>query len=149
YTIFGVEAADNCYCGKALANEPASASSDDCIDACTLNPQEICGACWRINIYSLAPTTASPTGYSNLACWSDTTLRILPGSSTAGTDMDIIFCQDFCSQNSYTIFGVGATANCYCGNTLANKPASASPNDCSITCAGNPQEICGANWRIN
>ena len=94
YTIFGVEAADHCYCGNALANGLASASSDDCTEACTANPQEICGAGWRINIYSLAPTTASPTGYSNLGCWSDTTLRMLPGSSADGTDIDITFCQD-------------------------------------------------------
>ena len=53
-----------------------------------------------------------------------------------------------CSQNSYTIFGVEG-ANCYCGNTLVNQPTSASPDDCSINCAGNPQEICGGNWRIN
>lgn len=54
-----------------------------------------------------------------------------------------------CSQNSYAIFGVEATANCYCGNTLVNGLASAPSDDCKIACVGNPQEICGANWRIN
>ncbi|PMD60666.1 WSC-domain-containing protein, partial [Hyaloscypha bicolor E] len=145
----GVEAARNCYCGNALVNNAASASSDDCSVTCTGNPQEICGAAWRINIYSLALTTESLAGYSNLGCWSDDTIRILPGSRTAGSDINVEYCRNFCSQNSYTIFGVEAIANCYCGNTLVNTPVSASSDNCSVTCAGNPQEICGAGWRIN
>ncbi|KAH8787775.1 hypothetical protein BGZ57DRAFT_967889 [Hyaloscypha finlandica] len=98
---------------------------------------------------SPSPTTASLIKYNNLGCWSDTTTRILPGSSTAGSDINVEYCQNFCSQNSYTIFGVEAIANCYCGNTLANKLASASSDDYSVTCTGNPKEICGATWRIN
>jgi hypothetical protein len=44
--------------------------------------------------YSPSPTTASLIKYNNLGCWSDATTRILSGSSTAGTDIDIEYCQD-------------------------------------------------------
>ena len=58
---------DNCYCGNTFVT-PANASSDDCSYTCAGNPQEICGANWRINIYSstktVAYSTASPSGTS-------------------------------------------------------------------------------------
>jgi len=40
-----------------------------------------------------SPTTASLAGYSNLGCWSDTTTRILTGSTTDGTNMEIELCR--------------------------------------------------------
>jgi len=43
--------------------------------------------------YSPSPTTASLISYNNLGCWSDTSARILSGSSTAGSDIDVESCQ--------------------------------------------------------
>ncbi|KAH8899159.1 WSC-domain-containing protein [Thozetella sp. PMI_491] len=156
-TIFGVEAANNCYCGNNPANSPASADAGDCSIACRGNTEEICGGIWRINVYSQkttmqttnAATTASPDGYSNLGCWSDDSNRILTGSNIGGNVVGVSYCQSFCVQNSYTIFGVEAANNCYCGNSLANNLASASKEDCIFPCVGNTKEICGSLWRIN
>jgi hypothetical protein len=43
--------------------------------------------------YSPSPTTASLISYKNLSCWSDTTARILSGSSAVGSDIDVQCCQ--------------------------------------------------------
>jgi hypothetical protein len=49
------------------------------------------------------------------------------------------------------MFGVEAANYCYCGNNLNLPHGSAivPADECSVACAGNAQEICGANWRIN
>lgn len=43
--------------------------------------------------YSPSPTTAYLISYNNLGCWSDHTARILSGSSTVGSDIDVECCQ--------------------------------------------------------
>ena len=45
------------------------------------------------NGYSPSPTTASIISYNNLGCWSDASTRILSGSSTGGSDIDVEYCQ--------------------------------------------------------
>jgi len=59
--MFGVEAAQWCLCGNTLANNLASAAPGDCSIPCGGNTQLLCGANWRINIYSSTVQVDSAT----------------------------------------------------------------------------------------
>lgn len=40
-------------------------------------------------------------------------------------------------------------SQCYCGNILTPGAVSADATDCSYPCAGNSDELCGGDWRLN
>ncbi|XP_071103917.1 uncharacterized protein [Haliotis cracherodii] len=57
------------------------------------------------------------------------------------------FCMAMCRQKGYTVSGVEYGSECYCDNNFnwgLKKPDS----DCGMPCKGDPQQYCGASYRL-
>ncbi|KAI0122886.1 hypothetical protein BJ170DRAFT_116294 [Xylariales sp. AK1849] len=92
------------------------------------------------------PTIAS---YSLVGCWTEGAngARALGAKSTTSSDsMTLEDCATFC--DGYHYFGTEYGGECYCGNTLDSTSENATLADCSMTCAGNRLEYCGAGDRL-
>lgn len=119
------------------------------------NSSEICGDANRLSIYSNGPPTqlTKPSvpsaigSYSYVGCYTEASSgRALSSMATSGSSVDLDSCANFCK--GYTYFGVEYADECYCGNALGAGSTSATETDCSMTCAHNSSEICGAGNRL-
>lgn len=152
FQYFGVEYGYECYCGNTIDTSSVPATTSDCSFACPGNAQEKCGAGNRLNLYKNLQYSAAgnPTipGYIYQACYSDSTgSRTLSDSSTSSDTMTVEACAAFC--NGATYFGVEYGRECYCGSTIRVGGTQQPATDCSMTCAGNGKEFCGAGNRMN
>jgi hypothetical protein len=85
--------------------------------------------------------------YSFVGCVTEGTgIRALSSSTYADDAMTLESCASFC--DAYMFFGTEYGRECYCGNLLASSSTPAPLSDCSMTCKGNPWEICGNGNRI-
>ncbi|KAK4168541.1 putative copper radical oxidase [Cladorrhinum sp. PSN259] len=174
YILAGVEYGGECFCGNTISN--GGAPSTGCSMTCNGNSSEFCGAGSRLNVYNYqnqyVPTTTTslvvaatttgtagpvPTGPSQPAevgnyiwyqCRTEATgARALSGSTFAADTMTLEACSAFCS--AYTYFGVEYARECYCGNSFNTGSVTAPASECSMTCAGNQYEYCGAGNRLS
>ena len=90
------------------------------------------------------------SGYDFVSCWTEPAgARALTGASTASDDMTLESCAAFCADWPY--FGVEYGRECYCGLEPASSSGSAEApmSGCSFPCAGNADQKCGGNSRLN
>ncbi|KAF2816733.1 WSC domain-containing protein 2, partial [Mytilinidion resinicola] len=152
FQYFGVEFGGECYCGNSRDPSSTRAGISECNVACSGNTDEYCGGASRISAYknlNYAPVT-NPTiaGYTYQGCFSEAQGgRALADSSTATDGLTVESCASFCGGSTY--FGVEYGRECYCGASLATTSTNQSASDCSMTCAGNSLEYCGAGNRLN
>jgi len=69
YTLFGVEYADECYCGNSFATGTTLDVNNDCNMACAGDNTELCGGAGAMNVYEVAggPSITLPTTYTYTA----------------------------------------------------------------------------------
>jgi beta-glucosidase len=94
--------------------------------------------------------TATPTsGWKYLGCYVDAlSPRTLPyGAPAVSSGMTVEACESECLVANYAFAGVEYGNECWCGNTMP--PTAATASDCSMACAGNAAEMCGAGGRFN
>ena len=101
------------------------------------------------------PTTPPPIdfkdmtskGWSYQGCASDTgSSRSLSGSSNSDDNMTVEACIDYCSGKGYSLAGIEYGNQCYCDNSIPQDqaPVKGEWGGCSMPCAGDASEICGA-----
>ncbi|KAK0638658.1 hypothetical protein B0T16DRAFT_228203 [Cercophora newfieldiana] len=164
FDLWGTEYGRECYCANNLHSTSQRAPPEDCNMLCSGDPTEYCGAGNRIELYSTTATrsttatpTPTPTGtlsrkptvgpYALVGCQTEaTTGRALTGAMYADGSMTLESCATFCS--SFTYFGVEYSRECFCGNSLSAGSVPAPQSDCSMTCAGDRFEYCGAGNRL-
>jgi hypothetical protein len=99
------------------------------------------------------PTGNAPTWYS-LGCYTDSvaarTLSVGAGVPGGPASMTQELCTAQCSALGYVFSGTEYSAECYCGNSLANGggPAPDGNAKCNMPCNGNAAEICGGPDRL-
>ncbi|MCJ1369596.1 hypothetical protein MMC20_000808 [Loxospora ochrophaea] len=170
YTYWGVEYGRECYGGNSLGAGSANVSASDCSMACAGNSSEACGAGDRLQLYqqtssatgsstgSATSTSATPTptgpvvasvpGYSFLGCYTESQNgRALSSSTSVKNTMTVELCAQIMSQ--YTYFATEYGSECYGSNSLASDSTKTVLTDCSMTCAGNASEYCGAGNRLS
>lgn len=156
YHYFGTEYGGECYCGNTLASTSVSAPLSDCSMACTGNPYEYCGAGNRLELYysntTNGPTQPATVGTTKKWTWEGchteaTNARALAGAASSGADMTLEKCAAACDGFKY--FGTEYGQECYCGNSFGTGSQVADAGDCSMTCAGNSKEFCGAGNRLS
>jgi WSC domain len=64
WSIFGIESGDTCYCANKIASYALSAGESECSVTCPGNSAILCGASWRLNIYSATGNVAPVPGPS-------------------------------------------------------------------------------------
>ncbi|ORY14042.1 hypothetical protein BCR34DRAFT_647305 [Clohesyomyces aquaticus] len=87
-------------------------------------------------------------GYNYLGCYSEgSVVRALSDTNTANNGMTVEKCATFCDGANY--FGLEYGQECYCGAVINTGSVIKNDTDCSMTCAGNVTEYCGAGNRLN
>ncbi|TDZ14852.1 WSC domain-containing protein [Colletotrichum sidae] len=98
---------------------------------------------------------ALPSKWAYMGCFSDSpSSRVLSGDSwcvdaTGPEGLTQEKCIAFCDQKGYGMAGVEWGKECYCGYVLDNSAKKSAETDCSMTCTGNSDEVCGNGGRIN
>lgn len=174
YKYFGVEFANECYCGNTINAGSVAQASDNvdtngCSMLCGGNQTEYCGGANRLDMYQLnaslpvptgTPTTpTTPTGgptnaptigaWSYLGCYTEATNgRALSGklNPVPGATLTNEACAAGCQ--GYTYFGTEFSGECYCGNTFGAGAVLATDGGCTMTCNGNATEYCGGPNRL-
>nr|POE72736.1 wsc domain-containing protein [Quercus suber] len=153
-TIAGLESS-RCYCGKSLGYDAVQVIPGSCKTSCPGNSSETCGGNSRISIFSngqpsrkTRPTTPQTVAsFSSLGCYTEASSgRALSGAASSGSFVDLEYCANFCSKYEY--FGTEYADECYCGNTLGSGSNPTSAGDCSMVCAADDSEFCGAGNRL-
>lgn len=127
---------------------------------CAGNPLEYCGAGNRLELYSTNNTTvpvvpaqpatvvAGGVGWKFKNCYTEGTAgRALGGGSYAADDVTLESCAAYCA--SFAFFGTEYGRECYCGNSLGTGSVVAGAGECSMPCAGDGSELCGAGSRLS
>jgi hypothetical protein len=163
FDYWATEYGRECYCGNSLHSSSTEAPVEECNMVCGGNPAEFCGAGNRLELYSTTATrtstaTPTPTGspghkptvgaYTFVGCQTEaTTGRALSGKEVLAADtMTLESCATYCQ--GFTYFATEYGRECYCGNNLNAGSVTAPLTECSMPCAGNQLEYCGAGNRL-
>ncbi|GAB1318230.1 hypothetical protein MFIFM68171_08440 [Madurella fahalii] len=74
--------------------------------------------------------------------------RALTGKAERSDDMDVETCAGICSEAGYSLFGLEYYTECFCGNAFMPGATPAPESDCGFPCSGNPNDMCGGDWRL-
>lgn len=122
-----------CYCGNAIssgADYGQIAAASDCSMACTGDSTQACGGSYRVVIYkntassttSVAPTstsTSTPTTWSSVGCYVDSSVRVLAAYSPSIELNTPITCEAACASFSYKYAGVEYGVSRFSYNTIS------------------------------
>jgi hypothetical protein len=96
-------------------------------------------------------STAPPTNAASFefqGCYSDEgPVRTLDKTVTANATMTIETCATFCAP--YRYFGLEYGNECYCGNAIHTSSEQKPLSECNMPCAGDPEQLCGAGFRLS
>jgi hypothetical protein len=90
-----------------------------------------------------------------LGCYNDSVAnRVLSnGGNVVGgvANVSVESCEAACLAEGFTLAGVEYSGECYCDNKLNNGGETATDGNaqCTMTCNGNPKEMCGGPNRLN
>ncbi|KAF8575322.1 WSC-domain-containing protein [Ramaria rubella] len=96
--------------------------------------------------------TDLPANWSFFGCFEENLTgpdRTLNAASSTNDTMTIESCVDFCNSQSFTFAGLEFGSQCFCDNVFEEAAVRANDTDCSMACAGNPDELCGAANRLS
>lgn len=163
YKYFGTEYAAECYCGASLhATAAEAASPADCAMPCTGNPAQLCGGPGRLELYEADGVAAAPqpsqpatvAGTAPATVWSfhgcvteADGVRALGAASSAADTLTLEACAAACA--GYQYFGAEFGRECYCGDGLAAGAVEVLAGECSMPCAGDGAQLCGAGNRLS
>ncbi|KAI7500184.1 WSC-domain-containing protein [Hortaea werneckii] len=155
YSIAGIEFGSQCFCGNALGYAATQVIDSSCQTPCPGNSSEICGGGNRLSLFSNGqpvvngqPGTPETIGaFTYLNCYTEgSSGRALGAKGTSGSFVDLDYCANYCS--GYKYFGTEYASECYCGNTLGVGASVTLSGDCSMTCADDAAQFCGAGNRL-
>ncbi|KAH6671970.1 WSC domain-containing protein [Halenospora varia] len=153
YPYFGTQWSRECWCDKELTSGSAPAPLSECDHPCNGDATEMCGGSRRLSLYHNAgwvgPEQPNSIGnYELYGCVTDSpSQRTLTGSSLASSGMTLEMCATFCS--GYKYFGTEWSTECFCGNAFTTGAAQVTIGQCSMTCEGNSNQLCGNGGRLS
>lgn len=160
YKFAATEYVDECWCGNTVPIRKVNET--ECNYQCSGDQTETCGGNGYFHDASYlslftnggpstggsAPAVVPSTGpYNYSGCYTEGNgVRALGDQATATPDMTVQSCATYCS--GYTYFGLEYSNECYCGNSFGTGSVKTIEDDCSMNCAGNSSQICGAGGRL-
>ncbi|KAH8672637.1 hypothetical protein BGZ60DRAFT_282514 [Tricladium varicosporioides] len=106
---------------------------------------------------SITSVTATPTlhivpsalGYTYYGCYTEGSgTRALNSAFSASDAMTVEQCITSCSSGGYRYAGAEYGRECWCGDSFGTGSSLVLDGDCSMTCAGDKYEYCGAGNRL-
>jgi len=164
YQYFGVEYGSECFAGNTIASSATSGSS--CSMKCGGDSSQICGGSNAISMFQnkafivasnkqliSVKSTSAAASYSYVGCYTDAagTQRTLTDYYFTDGSMTVEMCLTACFSRGFSWAGTEYANECYCGSGgISNGAivASGGDGDCSMRCAGDRTEWCGAGSRI-
>ncbi|KAI4197801.1 MAG: hypothetical protein LQ350_005706 [Teloschistes chrysophthalmus] len=164
YSVAGMEYSSECYCDNYLINGGTKASADSqCSNTCSGNSAEQCGGANRMSVYAKgtlvvrqAPgpqKTGLPGSWAYQGCITEGTnnnkiwkYQIVSQNANSPTT-----CLSACQKFGYQAAGLEYGTECYCGDDVdraAGGSTAAPESDCSTSCSGDSQYLCGGGNRL-
>ena len=165
YRYFGVEYGAECFAGNTIAASSAS-SGATCGMKCGGNGTQICGGSNAVSMFensafvaaankqSVSVSNAGATAsYKYVGCYTDAggNRRTLANYSFSDAKMTAELCAATCFSKGFSWAGTEYANECYCGSSGISNGATVAPggdSDCSMRCAGDKTEWCGAGSRL-
>jgi hypothetical protein len=160
HPLFGLEYSSECYCGTYFVYNSTTANEHDCTMPCVGDSTETCGGPSLLSVYAWSNYTQPSiphivNGYEYSGCYIEAAHnnRALTGATLVDyVGMTVEKCAAFCSEGSFTIFGLEYSGECYCGNSMASTStvSPAGDSDCKDTCPGDYTQLaCGDALRLS
>lgn len=154
YPVAGVEYGRECYCGYSLGPSGTKQSELDCNMPCKGNPDELCGAGNRLNVFTngdSAPTTLPQAGdYKSLGCYSDSpSARTLTTRMSLNGNVRVSDCTSACKAAGFQYAGLEYGSECYCGSSIQNGGHLIDDSSCNMACTADHTQLCGGPGAIN
>lgn len=104
----------------------------------------------RVSTTAAQQPSGFPSGWAAAGCWIDGAQgRILADRRPDNAQLTLQSCVSACNALGYTIAGAEYGVECYCGNVIDNGGVqAASADQCSMNCAGDATQKCGAGGRL-
>lgn len=103
---------------------------------------------FKSNANIAVPVNPTIPNYGYKGCYTDDIRsRVLTTSVPANDGMTIERCANACGGSHY--FGTQNGRECYCGDSFASNTKVVDQGECSLKCAGNAKEFCGAWSRLS
>ena len=171
YDFFGLEYAQECFCGNSFSTGSVAAPITDCNMLCLGDSSQYCGAGNRLSVYArngtsipsgtqttLSSTTTSsvpvptgfPEGWEDRGCWVDgANGRILQYQAPDDPNMTLQSCVATCVGLGYAVAGAEYHRQCFCGNYIGNGGVLATDQaTCNTPCDGDSSQMCGGPMRM-
>ncbi|KAK4670179.1 uncharacterized protein QC763_209370 [Podospora pseudopauciseta] len=156
YKYMATQYSAECFCGNTLHSTSTEAAQGDCSMTCAGNEFQYCGGPNRLELYVQedVEAPAAPSQPETVGNWTfyqcrteGSPGRALAAETYAADTMTLESCADFCA--GYTYFGTEYARECFCGNSFGVGSIEAPAAECSMTCAGNGSQFCGAGNRLS
>ncbi|ELR06631.1 hypothetical protein VC83_03264 [Pseudogymnoascus destructans] len=153
YQYFGTEWSKECWCGNEVAAGSDAAPLGECDHPCAGDATQLCGGSRRLSVYQNSAATGpqQPDTVGNFefhGCLSDNQgQRTLAQDMLRSDDMTLEICATFCG--GYRYFGTEWSTECWCGNTVTTGATTVDAGQCSMTCGGNGDLLCGNGNRLS
>lgn len=153
YPYFGIEYGNECFCAWVLPTAVETKPDSECKMACAGSATELCGGSNRMTIFKsnaniAVPINPSITEYGYKGCYKDSAYaRVLTTSVPASDSMTVERCAAACKGSHF--FGTQYGRECYCGDTFVGDTKIVDQGECSMKCAGNGAQFCGAWARLS
>ncbi|RYP93045.1 hypothetical protein DL770_000791 [Monosporascus sp. CRB-9-2] len=163
YPMSGIMAGQQCYCGQGLSlgSDIAPDGNVKCTTPCGGDSRQRCGSQTHLSVFNstnfvYATSPSRVNGWNYHTCFMepswDAVLENLVATNQLvffeRNDMRIGLCVDECNKRGYSVAGLQAGRECWCGRTIddrywsdANDPSCRMT--CGTLCAGNKAQICG------
>ncbi|OBT77116.1 hypothetical protein VF21_05045 [Pseudogymnoascus sp. 05NY08] len=153
YPYFGTEWSKECWCGNDPATGSDFAPLGECDYPCAGDASQLCGGSRRLSLYYNSALTGPQQpktvgNYEFQGCVTDShEQRTLTQDMLRSDYMTLETCATFCG--GYTYFGTEWSTECWCGNTLTTGATIVYAGQCSMTCSGNGDQLCGNGDRLS
>lgn len=169
FSIAGTQFGTQCFCDNEIVDGGTQAPESDCSMPCAGDNTEICGNGNRNSVYSnvtgamtvLQPpfpqTTGLPGSWSYVGCLLDNfnQQRVFPYMIEYPTNATADLCLSTCQEFGFPAAGIEYGFQCFCGDmsdvyfAQAQGGGQIEPDSqCTITCPGNRQYVCGDGNRL-
>jgi hypothetical protein len=147
YAFYGLEYADECYCGNAIINGAYQTEASACDTPCGGNSSQVCGGNNLLSIYqSNVPGGAggpAPYTYAAVGCYAEPAQGRALQRVIASTQQTLEGCFGTCSNGQFAYAGLETGQECWCGNALNPAATPVAASYCDMPCPGNSSQICG------
>ncbi|KAF8576591.1 WSC-domain-containing protein [Ramaria rubella] len=171
FVYAGLEFGEQCFCDDVFEGAATTVDDSECNEACTGNPDQLCGAPSLLSVYTSGVPAVFPTQVPSVGQWvaagciTDSVDPRTLSNSVTFSAVTVESCTSSCLSEGFILAGLEFGKECWCGSHLGGNGVFVSDSDgisgnppvratlggpfCATACAGNINELCGGPDRMN